>query len=96
MPPGEGAWEDVVLSEWQLDAAGASDRHDHVEVNFVIEGELHVEVDGVEVIARSGDTVWTPRGAVGRYWAPKHARMLSIYGANPLGGQATDLRYWEL
>ena len=94
-PAGE-AWDGFALSEWELTAAGWSDRHPHSETNVVLEGELHVESGGVTVVAVVGDTVTVPAGQVGRYWAPVHARMMAIYGPNPRGEHATDLGYWEL
>lgn len=96
IPPRPEGWEGVALSEWELTGAGFSDHHPHVEVNHVLEGELHVEVHGVEVVARAGDTVCTPAGAVGRYWAPKHARMIAVYGRNPHGLPTEHLDYWEI
>ena len=33
--------------------------------------------------ALPGDLVRVPAGSIGRYWAPRHARMLGIYGPNP-------------
>ena len=96
LEPGAGAWDGFALSEWELTAAGWSDRHPHTETNTVLAGELHVESGGRTVVAGVGDTVTVPAGAVGRYWAPVHARMIAIYGANPLGEPSTDLGYWEL
>jgi mannose-6-phosphate isomerase-like protein (cupin superfamily) len=94
--PPSGAWDGVVLSEWELTAAGWADRHPHTETNVVLEGELHVEAGGVTVVATAGDTVTVPAGEIGRYWAPIHARMVGIYGPNPEGHESTDFDYWEL
>jgi hypothetical protein len=47
---------------------------------FVIEGQLFVESGGVTLEAQTGDVVQVPAGAAGRYWAPKYARLLAIYG----------------
>lgn len=96
IPPRPEGWDGFVLSEWELNAAGFSDHHPHVEVNVVIEGELHVEANGVEIVAGVGDTVYTPAGAVGRYWAPEHARMIAIYGHNPEGLDTEYLEYWDI
>lgn len=96
IPPRPEGWDGFVLSEWELTAAGFSDHHPHVEVNVVVEGELHVEANGVEVVAGVGDTVHTPAGAVGRYWAPNHARMIAIYGHNPEGLPTEYLEYWDI
>src|SRR5262249_6814715 len=94
-PDGE-AWDGFALSEWELTAAGWSDRPPHSETNILLEGELHVSSGGVTVVASKGDTVTVEAGEVGRYWAPVHARMLAIYGPNPAGETTTSASYWEL
>jgi mannose-6-phosphate isomerase-like protein (cupin superfamily) len=95
VPTTPGGWTEPVLSEWELTAESWTDQHPHSEYNFVIEGELFVEAGGITVEARAGDVVSVPAGAVGRYWAPKHARLLAIYG--PSGGQPSRrLRYERL
>jgi quercetin dioxygenase-like cupin family protein len=96
LEPAGQAWDGFALSEWELTAAGWSDRHPHSETNIVLEGELHVQAGGVTVVAVAGDTVTVPAGQVGRYWAPVHARMMAIYGPHPHGESTTDLGYWEL
>src|SRR5262245_57696854 len=85
VPPMPGGWSEPVLFEWELTAESWTDQHPHTEYNFVIEGELFVESGGVTVEARAGDVVRVPAGAVGRYWAPRYARLLAIYG--PSGGE---------
>lgn len=96
-PPDPAGWADVAVSEWELRAAGWSDRHPFSETNIVVAGELHVSCDdGPTVIAGPGDTVVVAAGVTGRYWAPEYARMYGIYGPNP-GAEATEaLGYWEL
>ena len=94
--PSGDAWDDFVLSEWELTAAGWADRHPHTETNLVLDGELYVESGGVTVVAATGDTVTVPAGQVGRYWAPVHARMVAVYGPNPDGSETENLGYWEL
>jgi quercetin dioxygenase-like cupin family protein len=69
-----------------------TDEHPHSEYNFVIEGQLFVESGGVTVEARTGDVVRVPAGAVGRYSAPKYARLLAIYGPSK-GGRSKKLGY---
>ena len=96
IPPSEDGWGGFALSEWELTAAGWSDRHPHSETNVVLEGELHVESGGVTVVASAGDTVTVPAGEVGRYWAPVRARMIAIYGPNPEADDTDLLGYWEL
>jgi hypothetical protein len=56
----------------------------------VIEGQLFVESGGLTVEAQAGDVVQVPVGAVGRYWAPKYARQLAIYGPSR-GGRSKRL-----
>jgi hypothetical protein len=96
IPPSPEGWADFVFSEWELRAAGFSDHHPHTETNLVVEGELHVEANGVTVIAGPGDTVRTPAGVVGRYWAPTYARMVAVYGPNPDAESTEYLRYWDI
>jgi len=79
-PPENSGWSEPVLFEWELSAESWTDQHPHSEYNFVIEGQLFVESGGVTVEAQAGDVVRVPAGAVGRYWAPKYARLLAIYG----------------
>ncbi|MEV8569740.1 cupin domain-containing protein [Streptomyces sp. NPDC051322] len=93
--PDRGGWNNYAISEWELIAAGFTDLHPHDETNLVLAGELHVEVDGVGVIGRAGDSIVVPAGSTGRYWAPHYARMVGIYGPNPDGEPSEYLEYWE-
>jgi len=95
MPPRQGGWTEPVLFEWELTAESWTDEHPHSEYNFVIEGQLFVECGGVTVEARTGDVVRVPAGAVGRYSAPKYARLLAIYGPSE-GGPSKALGYEKL
>src|SRR3712207_4578023 len=52
--PESGRWQQPVLSEWELRAARWTDRHEYNELNYVLEGELHVESGGVTVVAVTG------------------------------------------
>jgi ethanolamine utilization protein EutQ (cupin superfamily) len=83
--PDDAGWQSVAVMEWELRAAEWTDRHPYDELNFVLDGELHVESDGLTVVARTGDTVRVAAGSTGRYSAPTYARMLAIYGPNPDG-----------
>jgi ethanolamine utilization protein EutQ (cupin superfamily) len=94
-PQPEG-WTGIAMSEWVLDKAEWIDRHPHLEVNYVLEGELHVESDGTTVIAGPGDTVVVEANAQGRYFAPAYARMLAIYGPNPGGEESDSFSYRSL
>ncbi|TFC29363.1 cupin domain-containing protein [Cryobacterium sp. TMT1-3] len=91
-----GAWDDVILSEWELDACGWEDFHPHTETNFLLEGELHIETDGTTVVLKPGDSARVNPGRTGRYWAPVYARMFTIYGPNPQGLESHSFRYFEL
>jgi ethanolamine utilization protein EutQ (cupin superfamily) len=80
-----GARNQVVVMEWELTCSEWSDSHPFDEINYVLQGELHVEADGTLVVAKVGDTVRVLAGSIGRYFAPDHARMLAIYAPNPEG-----------
>jgi mannose-6-phosphate isomerase-like protein (cupin superfamily) len=95
IPAPRGGWSEPVLFEWELAAESWTDEHPHSEYNFVIEGQLFVESGGVTVEAQAGDVVRVPAGAVGRYWAPKYARLLAIYGPSE-GGLSRSLGYEKL
>jgi hypothetical protein len=43
----------------------------------------------------AGEVARVPAGTVGRYWAPKYARLLAIYGPSN-GGPGRSLRYEKL
>jgi uncharacterized cupin superfamily protein len=92
--PESGAWTEPVLAQWELTGSGWEDCHPHSETNVVLEGTLHVECDGVEVVLGPGDVVHVPAGTPGRYWAPGYARMVSIYGPNPDGAPTPPGRSW--
>ena len=94
-PPARAGWTEPVLSEWELTAESWSDQHPHSAYNFVLEGRLFVESGGVTVEARAGDVVRVPAGTVGRYWAPRYARLLAIYGPSQ-GGASKVLSYKKL
>ena len=91
-PPVPGGWSEPALFEWELTSESWTDEHPHSEYNFVIEGQLFVESGGVTVEAQTGDVVRVPAGAAGRYWAPKYARLLAIYGPST-GGPSRRLAY---
>ena len=95
MPPLQSGWSEPALFEWELTAESWTDEHPHSEYNFVIEGQLFVECGGVTVEAQAGDVVRVPAGAVGRYSAPKYARLLAIYGPSK-GGPSRRLGYEKL
>lgn len=81
-PPGPAFFE------WELRAQEWSDEHPHDEWVYVLEGELHVEADGVGVVGTTGVLIRVPAGSRGTYRAPVHARILSVYG--PRSSLAVD------
>ena len=83
------AWTRPVITEWELTGAQWTDEHPFDEFNYVLEGELHVESEGVVVVARVGDLVRVTAHSRGRYAAPVHARMLAVYDHNPAGAPST-------
>lgn len=87
---------DLVVGEWSLRAAAWTDRHQHDEVNYVVEGELHVAFDDTTTVAVPGTAVRVPAGRLARYAAPAFARMVYIYGPSTDGHAASDTRYEEL
>lgn len=95
-PPPTASWDGCVLTEWELRSAGWQDRHDHDEFTYVLEGELHLSCEGEEVVLKQGDVGRVPAGRVGRYVAPNYARMLAVYGPNPTGTEASEIRYWDV
>ena len=55
---------DLVVGEWSLTAAAWTDRHEHEEINYVLDGELYVTCDGIERIVRAGEAVFVDAGSV--------------------------------
>jgi len=88
--------DDLVIGEWSLTAAAWTDRHQHDEINRVLEGELRVTCDGVTEIVRAGEIVVVPAGSRARYAAPTYARMMFVYGPSADGHAATDTAYEAL
>jgi mannose-6-phosphate isomerase-like protein (cupin superfamily) len=95
VPPRSEGWVEPALFEWELTAESWTDEHPHTEYNFVIEGHLFVQSGGVTVEANAGDVIRVPPGAVGRYWAPRYARLLAIYGPSQ-GATSRFLGYQKL
>lgn len=94
--PRPGGWTGVVVGEWELTAAGWEDMHPSGEANYIVDGELHAESVGIKVITCKCDVVQVLGGGVGKYWAPKYARMGAFHGPNP-SGDATEInRHWNL
>lgn len=91
-PRSAGGWSEPVIHEWELVAETWTDCHPHTEYNFVIEGQLFVEAGGTTVAATAGDLVRVPKGVAGRYWAPRYARLIAIYG--PSDGAASRVVHY--
>lgn len=96
LPPRKEGWTDFLVAEWSLESAAWEDFHPHPEYNYVLEGELHITVDDETVVLRVGDSATVPAGKLGRYEAPKFARMLGVYGSNPEGEASSGFKYEEL
>lgn len=94
--PPAGAWSGPIISEWELTGEAWTDEHTHDEFAYVLEGQLHVESEGVTVVANVGDMVCVPAGSIGKYYAPQYARMLGIYGPNPDGAPMTNAKFEKL
>lgn len=91
--PQSGSWTEPILSAWELDRAAWTDRHQHTEFNFLVDGELEVECSGEILVLRAGDSVEIAAGEVATYRAREYARMVAVYGPNPLGLASSDFRY---
>jgi quercetin dioxygenase-like cupin family protein len=88
--------DELVVGEWCLAAAAWTDRHQHEETNWVLEGELRVTCAGRTEIVGPGHAVIIPPGALARYEAPVYARMVFVYGPSRDGHAMSDTRYEEL
>lgn len=86
----------LLMGEWSLSAAAWTDRHQHEETNYVLEGELQVECDGTTNVVGPGAFVVVPAGSRARYAAPVYARMLFVYGPSTDGHASSDTEYVEL
>ena len=90
------ATEELVVGVWSLAAAAWTDRHQHEETNWVLEGELHVTCGTRSEIVRPGQAVIVPPGTLARYAAPVYARMVFVYGPSGDGHAMAEGRYEEL
>jgi len=79
-PTDQSGWSEPVLFEWELTAESWTDQHPHTEYNFVIEGQLFIESDGVTIEAQSGRCSASSSPGSGPVLAPTYARLLAIYG----------------
>ena len=81
---------------WELTAEAWSDQHPHVEYNYVLEGQLFVDIGDETVTVRQGEVVRVPPGVMARYWAPQCAKLLALFGAHPDGGGSVYAGYESL
>ena len=51
---------------------------DHNEINIVLDGELHLTVDGRTSVVKQGDMVYLPRGTAVQYSAPDRVRLACV------------------
>lgn len=96
IPIRKEGWKDFLVAEWSLEGAAWEDFHPHPEYNYVLEGELHITVDGETTVLKTGDSAIVPAGKLGRYEAPVFARMLGVYGPNPDGEESSQFKYEDL
>lgn len=72
--------DDVKLAggymEWQKAAFNRT--VEFPEIGIVIEGELHLAVDGKTLVAKAGDMVYLPKGAQVAYSAPGRVRVACV------------------
>ena len=94
IPPVQGGWSEPAPLEGELTASRGPE-HSHSDYNFVIEGQFFVESGAATIEEQTGDIVRVPARAVGRYRAPKYARLLAIYGPSK-GGASRTLGYEKL
>lgn len=85
VPPDPDRPDQLAFFEWELRGEEWSDHHLHDEFAYVLEGELHVTVDGNTVVAGPGALVRVPAGARGAYAAPVYAKLFGVYGPRPAG-----------
>ncbi len=84
----------ITVGEWTITKAAFTDRHQHAEINTVLEGELHVTCEGETHVLRPGQTIVVPGGSKATYAAPEYARMSYVYGPGKPG--MADVDYEEL
>lgn len=84
----------ITVGEWTITRAAFTDRHQHAEINTVLEGELHVTCEGETHVLGPGQTIVVPGGTKARYEAPAFARMSYVYGPGEPG--IADISYEEI
>ncbi len=88
------AVDGITVGEWTLTRAAFTDRHQHAEINTVLEGELHVTCEGTTHVLGPGEAIVVPGGSKARYAAPVFARMSYVYAPGEPG--IADVFYEEL
>ena len=83
----------ITVGEWTITRAAFTDRHQHAEINTVLEGELHVTCEGETHVLTPGQTIVVPGGSKATYAAPAYARMSYVYGPGEPG--IADVSYEE-
>ena len=48
------------------------------EIAVVVEGELHLDVDGRTLVGKPGDMIYFPKGAVVAYHAPQRVKLACV------------------
>ncbi|MGY1745553.1 cupin domain-containing protein [Blastococcus sp. SYSU D00695] len=83
-----GAWDSLVLGEWELRAQQQEVTHPFVHFVFVLEGTLLGTSDGQTAAAGAGTMLEIAAGTTVRWGAPSFARVLEIDGPNRAGARS--------
>ncbi|MCB8883728.1 cupin domain-containing protein [Acidisoma cellulosilytica] len=89
-------WMEPILCVWELEAEALTAELGFDEWNYMVEGQILIEVDGVEVELNPGDAVLIPAGAFGRYTAKGYAKLFCVWGPNPNALGRTKYTYTKL
>lgn len=85
VPAPRAGWIGPAAGEWVLEGSAIIDRHPYDELNYVLDGELHVTAAGVTVVAPAGSLVRVRAGVAAEYRSVGRSRMVYVYGDNPRG-----------
>ncbi len=80
MTGGAFALEEKLIAPLPLKGSPLHIHQNEDEAFYILEGTIIFEVEGMQVEANAGDTVWAPRGQKHMYWnpGPNPARILVI------------------
>jgi len=89
-------WTEPVVCVWELEGEALTAEVPFDEWNYILSGQLFIEIDGIEVEFNPGDAIHVPAGTCGHYRAPKYAKMFCTFGSNPKGLERTKFIYTKL